>query len=45
VELDRHVRERLAADGKPIEPATLMKRYERVKAKLGELARERGLLG
>jgi len=39
------VAEVLAAEGKQIEPATLMKRFERVKAKLGELARERGLLG
>jgi len=39
------VAEVLAAEGKRIEPATLMKRFERVKAKLGELARERGLLG
>ena len=39
------VAEVLAAEGKRIEPATLMKRFERVKARLGELARERGLLG
>jgi RNA polymerase sigma-70 factor (ECF subfamily) len=38
------VAEVLAAEGKRIEPATLMKRYERVKARLGELARERGLI-
>jgi RNA polymerase sigma-70 factor (ECF subfamily) len=39
------VAEVLAAEVKRIEPATLMKRFERVKARLGELARERGLLG
>ncbi len=39
------VAEVMAADGKPVDPATLMKRFERVKAKLGELARARGLLG
>jgi RNA polymerase sigma-70 factor (ECF subfamily) len=39
------VAEVLAADGKPVEAATLMKRFERVKTKLGELARARGLLG
>jgi len=39
------VAEVLAAEGKRIEPATLMKRFERVKTRLGELARERGLLG
>ena len=38
------VAEVLAAEGKRIEPATLMKRYERVKIRLGELARERGLI-
>ena len=38
------VAEVLAAEGTRIEPGALMKRYERVKAKLGELARERGLL-
>jgi RNA polymerase sigma-70 factor, ECF subfamily len=38
------VAEVLAEVGKRIEPATLMKRFERVKARLGELARERGLL-
>jgi RNA polymerase sigma-70 factor (ECF subfamily) len=38
------VAEVLAAEGTRIEPATLMKRFERVKARLGELARERGLL-
>jgi RNA polymerase sigma-70 factor (ECF subfamily) len=39
------VAEVLAADGKPVDAATLMKRFERVKTKLGELARARGLLG
>jgi RNA polymerase sigma-70 factor (ECF subfamily) len=39
------VAEVLAADGAPVEAATLMKRFERVKARLGELARQRGLLG
>ncbi len=39
------VAEVLAADGQRIEPATLMKRFERIKARLGELARARGLLG
>lgn len=39
------VAEVLAADGAAVDPATLMKRFERVKAKLGELARARGLLG
>lgn len=39
------VAEVLAAEGTAVDPATLMKRFERVKAKLGELARERGLLG
>jgi RNA polymerase sigma-70 factor (ECF subfamily) len=39
------VAEVLAAEGEPIEPATLMKRFERIKARLGELARARGLLG
>jgi len=38
------VAEVLAAEGKRIEPATLMKRYERVKTRLGELARARGLI-
>jgi RNA polymerase sigma-70 factor (ECF subfamily) len=35
----------MAGDGTPVEPATLMKRFERVKARLGKLAKERGLLG
>ena len=39
------VAEVLAADSRPVDPATLMKRYERIKTRLGELARERGLLG
>ena len=39
------VAEVLSTGGAPIAPATLMKRFERVKARLGELARERGLLG
>jgi RNA polymerase sigma-70 factor (ECF subfamily) len=39
------VAEVLAAEGAAVDPATLMKRFERVKAKLGELARARGLLG
>jgi RNA polymerase sigma-70 factor (ECF subfamily) len=38
------VAEVLTAEGRRIEPGTLMKRYERVKSRLGELARERGLL-
>jgi RNA polymerase sigma-70 factor, ECF subfamily len=33
-----------AAEGKPVEPVTLMKRFERLKERLGRLARERGLL-
>jgi RNA polymerase sigma-70 factor (ECF subfamily) len=39
------VAEVLATEGAPVDPATLMKRFERVKTKLGELARARGLLG
>ena len=38
------VAEVLADEGKRIEPAALMKRFERIKARLGVLARERGLL-
>lgn len=38
------VAEVLAAEGRPASPTALMKRYERVKARLGRLARERGLL-
>lgn len=40
----KEVAEVMAGDGVEVEPAALMKRFERVKAKLGELARERGLL-
>lgn len=39
------VAEVLAGDGPQVDPATLMKRFERIKQKLGRLARERGLLG
>jgi RNA polymerase sigma-70 factor (ECF subfamily) len=39
------VAEVLAGVGTPVEAATLMKRFERVKTRLGELARQRGLLG
>jgi RNA polymerase sigma-70 factor (ECF subfamily) len=39
------VAEVMAAEGTKVDPATLMKRFERVKARLGELARARGLLG
>jgi RNA polymerase sigma-70 factor (ECF subfamily) len=38
------VAEVMAGDGVEVEPAALMKRFERIKAKLGKLARERGLL-
>jgi RNA polymerase sigma-70 factor (ECF subfamily) len=38
------VAEVLAGEGMPVKPAALMKRFERIKAKLGKLARERGLL-
>jgi RNA polymerase sigma-70 factor (ECF subfamily) len=38
------VAEVMATDGNPVDPATLMKRFERVKTKLGDLARQRGLL-
>ncbi|MBI5067088.1 MAG: sigma-70 family RNA polymerase sigma factor [Deltaproteobacteria bacterium] len=34
----------LAEEGKPAEPAALMKRYERIKERLGKLAREQGLV-
>ena len=34
----------LSAEGKPVEPAALMKRFERLKDKLGRLAREQGLV-
>jgi RNA polymerase sigma-70 factor (ECF subfamily) len=35
----------MAGEGTEVDPATLMKRFERIKLKLGKLARERGLLG
>lgn len=38
------VAEVLAEEGKPAEPAALMKRYERLKERLGKLAREQGLV-
>jgi RNA polymerase sigma-70 factor (ECF subfamily) len=38
------VAEVLATEGERIEPATLMKRYERIRGRLAELARARGLL-
>jgi RNA polymerase sigma-70 factor (ECF subfamily) len=38
------VGEVLAAEGTRVDPATLMKRFERIKARLGQLARERGLI-
>lgn len=38
------VSEVMAQEGQVAEPATLMKRFERIKAKLGRMARERGLL-
>lgn len=38
------VAEVMAGDGVEVEPAALMKRFERIKAKLGKLAKERGLL-
>lgn len=34
----------LAEEGKPAEPAALMKRFERIKERLGKLAREQGLV-
>ncbi len=34
----------LAGEGTPIDAGTLMKRFERIKTKLGKLAKERGLL-
>jgi len=34
----------LAEKGKPAEPAALMKRYERIKERLGKLARDQGLV-
>ncbi len=38
------VAEVLAEEGQPAEPAALMKRYERIKERLGKLAREQGLV-
>jgi RNA polymerase sigma-70 factor (ECF subfamily) len=38
------VAEVLRAEGAPVEPATLMKRFERLKTRIAELARERGLI-
>jgi len=38
------VAEVLAEEGEPAEPAALMKRYERIKERLGKLAREQGLV-
>jgi RNA polymerase sigma-70 factor (ECF subfamily) len=38
------VSEVMTQGGQPVEPSTLMKRFERIKAKLGRLARQRGLL-
>lgn len=38
------VAEVLAVEGEPVDPGTLMKRFERIKGKLGKLAKERGLL-
>jgi len=38
------VAEVMAASGAPVAPAALMKRFERLKAKLGQMARDRGLL-
>lgn len=35
----------LSEEGAPVAPNTLMKRFERIKTRLGKLARERGLLG
>lgn len=35
----------LGTDGSPVEPATLRKRFERLKDRLANLARERGLVG
>ena len=34
----------LAGEGAPVDAGTLMKRFERIKTKLGKLAKERGLL-
>jgi RNA polymerase sigma-70 factor (ECF subfamily) len=38
------VAEVLRADGEPVAPAALRKRFERLKEKLGRLAREQGLI-
>jgi RNA polymerase sigma-70 factor (ECF subfamily) len=38
------IAEALAAGGEPIDPATLMKRFERLKGRLAAMARERGLV-
>jgi RNA polymerase sigma-70 factor (ECF subfamily) len=35
----------MAGEGEPVDAAALRKRFERLKRRLGELARERGLLG
>ncbi len=34
----------MSSDGTPVDPATVRKRFERLKAKLGELARQQGLI-
>jgi RNA polymerase sigma-70 factor (ECF subfamily) len=38
------IAEVLELDGRPVEPATLMKRFERLKERLARLAREQGLV-
>jgi RNA polymerase sigma-70 factor (ECF subfamily) len=38
------VAEVMAAEGQPVQPATLMKRFERLKTRLAEMAREQGLV-
>jgi RNA polymerase sigma-70 factor (ECF subfamily) len=38
------IAEALAAEGEAVEPATLMKRFERLKEKLARMAREQGLM-
>jgi RNA polymerase sigma-70 factor (ECF subfamily) len=35
----------MSSDGEPVDAATMRKRFERLKAKLGELARRQGLIG
>jgi len=35
----------MSSDGEPVDAATMRKRFERLKAKLGELARSQGLIG